>query len=266
MSVRTVAIERQIQQPYDAAQAAAERRLRRSMAHVGTSEVLPETMRYYERVVNEIADDLSKCGKIAGRLIGAAVLVICSAAYKQGVSEVGVSLQLYDVTAIFHGRQLKTLPGYKGAFEQIRLSKYYFGRAIGRLGDDKIIVGRLREQLAQSIMLGESTPQLAARVKSVTKVSYNQAVRIARTECSRAYSQGKMLAMYQAIADGIPVIKRWHAMTDDKVRDTHQDMHGETVEPHGAFSNGMHYPLDPNGNPEEVINCRCHLKIEKVLS
>jgi len=44
------------------------------------------------------------------------------------------------------------------------------------------------------------------------------------------------------------------------VRPTHAEC-GEQgpVEMGGVFANGLRFPGDPNGGPEEVCNCRCWL-------
>jgi hypothetical protein len=47
------------------------------------------------------------------------------------------------------------------------------------------------------------------------------------------------------------------------VRDTHSDMEGQTVSFGEPFETGggvhLLYPGDPNGPPEEIINCRCYV-------
>jgi len=44
------------------------------------------------------------------------------------------------------------------------------------------------------------------------------------------------------------------------VRDSHIEVHGDVVplnEPFLVDSSEMMHPGDPNGGPEEIINCRC---------
>lgn len=41
----------------------------------------------------------------------------------------------------------------------------------------------------------------------------------------------------------------------------HADMDGETVPYHEPFSNGLMYPGDPNGPPEETVNCTCVMEL-----
>lgn len=51
--------------------------------------------------------------------------------------------------------------------------------------------------------------------------------------------------------------KTWVNAGDDRVRDSHIRLDNETVPIDGRFSNGLSYPGDPNGTPEEIYNCRC---------
>ena len=55
------------------------------------------------------------------------------------------------------------------------------------------------------------------------------------------------------------IVKQWDATLDKRTRDSHAQVDGEIRELDEKFSNGLMYPGDPNGRPEEVINCRCAL-------
>ena len=51
--------------------------------------------------------------------------------------------------------------------------------------------------------------------------------------------------------------KEWLATMDDRTRESHADLNGEVRELDKDFSNGLAYPGEPSGDPEEIINCRC---------
>jgi len=51
--------------------------------------------------------------------------------------------------------------------------------------------------------------------------------------------------------------KTWSTAGDLSVRASHAAIDGETVEIKAKFSNGLEYPSQMGGPPEEVINCRC---------
>jgi uncharacterized protein with gpF-like domain len=88
-------------------------------------------------------------------------------------------------------------------------------------------------------------------------ISQARAATIARTEVHTAANVSQMQAIKSA---GLTVKKEWISTNDDRVRDTHADADGQTVSDNEKFDVGgeaLEYPGDPNGSPENVINCRC---------
>lgn len=87
---------------------------------------------------------------------------------------------------------------------------------------------------------------------------------IGRTETSAALNQSGIEAMRQAAdagaVDAGTITKVWHTARDPRVRDSHATLDGETVGLDGLFGNGLAYPGDPSGGPEETANCRCWLE------
>jgi HK97 family phage portal protein len=55
--------------------------------------------------------------------------------------------------------------------------------------------------------------------------------------------------------------KAWTTMRDDRVRASHADLDGMTLDMTSVFPNGCAYPHDPDGFAEETINCRCWLVV-----
>lgn len=56
------------------------------------------------------------------------------------------------------------------------------------------------------------------------------------------------------VANGLVV---HNSAKDDHVRESHQNVDGEVVEIGETFRNGLRYPGDPAGPPEETVQCRC---------
>lgn len=82
-----------------------------------------------------------------------------------------------------------------------------------------------------------------------------RATRIARTEAAGAMSQG---SWDQAKQEGdLFRSKTWLSFAD--ARDSHLELDGVTIGLDDQFDNGLMYPLDPGGDSDEVINCRCVL-------
>ena len=129
-----------------------------------------------------------------------------------------------------------------------------------RLGEDvTTLKKRITAEVTRSIATGTSYAQTAQRLAGQTKIGYNKAVRIARTEGHRIQTTAAMDVMEGAKERGADVLKQWDAALDDRTRESHIAVDGEIREVDKPFSNGLMYPGDPAGGAAEVINCRCAL-------
>ena len=113
--------------------------------------------------------------------------------------------------------------------------------------------------MLQGILQGESIPNLAKRLDRVTASGYKASIRNARTMTTGVENAGHADAYQRASDMGIDVKQVWLATLDDRTRHSHREMDGETIEPGETFSNGLRYPGDPYGEPEEIYNCRCRV-------
>jgi hypothetical protein len=86
-----------------------------------------------------------------------------------------------------------------------------------------------------------------------------QAIRSARTIVTGAENKGRQDSYARAEADGIILQKQWLATNDGRTRHSHAALDGAIVDQDKKFDNGLMYPGDPSGRPEEVYNCRCTL-------
>lgn len=136
--------------------------------------------------------------------------------------------------------------------------------ALGRALRDRRFDPAVRKAAAS----GEPIPaDLRAKMVAAYK---NRALRfraeaIARTEAMRALHQSQEEAMRQAIDAGAVQAQDvqfvWRTAHDDRVRDTHRTMDGQTRPIGAPFVTGsgarLRYPGDPAGPPHETIQCRC---------
>jgi SPP1 gp7 family putative phage head morphogenesis protein len=86
--------------------------------------------------------------------------------------------------------------------------------------------------------------------------SYRAGV-IARTETHGAANFG---AMEAARETGVALRREWVSAEDERTRDSHVAANGQIVGMDEPFAVGdalLMYPGDPDGPPEETINCRC---------
>ncbi len=119
---------------------------------------------------------------------------------------------------------------------------------------DDTVEHALRVSLVEGVNAGESTQQLAARVRDVMDASKARSFTIARTETGFAFNTGRVVAMQQ---EGIER-HEWLSARDPRVRDDHRAEDGVVVRIGQPFPRtGLQYPLDPSGPPSQIINCRC---------
>ena len=116
-------------------------------------------------------------------------------------------------------------------------------------------IKKLKITLAEGVLEGESIAELKKRVEELFESFYKgRAKTVARTEVLSANNAGTNFGYKQS---GIVKKKEWLSTLDSRTRDSHAGMNGEAVALGKDFSNGLEYPGDPSGSPEEIINCRC---------
>ena len=87
----------------------------------------------------------------------------------------------------------------------------------------------------------------------------------ARTAITAAQNAGRIERLHEAEEMGIKVQKRWMATLDDRTRDSHAELDGQTVDVDEDFvaynRDGsvatLAYPGDPSAPFEQICNCRC---------
>lgn len=127
---------------------------------------------------------------------------------------------------------------------------------------DKAYNRKLLQSVAiQGILQGESIPKLAKRVaETCGERNRKAAIRNARTIVTSAQNGGRVDAFKRAQDLGVDMMQEWRAVFDNRTRHSHRQLDGERRKVGEPFSNGLLYPADPNGAPEEVYNCRCNIK------
>lgn len=121
----------------------------------------------------------------------------------------------------------------------------------------------IHNAITQGVLQGESIPQISKRLERVVGMNHKAAVRNARTMMTSVESKSRV-DVYDEIRDmGMEVREMWLATLDQRTRTSHRHLHGTYKDPEtGEFANGLKYPADPDGDPEEVYNCRCSVVCE----
>lgn len=116
---------------------------------------------------------------------------------------------------------------------------------------------KINAETLQGILQGESMDKIAKRIMNVQEMNKTQAIRSARTIVTGAENKGRQDSYARAEADGIILQKEWVSTNDGRTRHSHAMLDGAIVDQDKKFDNGLMFPGDPNGRPEEVWNCRC---------
>ena len=120
--------------------------------------------------------------------------------------------------------------------------------------------GQIQSVTLQSILQGESIPNMAKRIAQTMGGSNHAAtIRYARTAMTGAQNAGRVDAFKRAQDMGIELEQQWAATLDERTRRSHRHLDGETTPVGEKFSNGCRYPGDPEGPPSEIWCCRCSL-------
>ena len=127
---------------------------------------------------------------------------------------------------------------------------------------------KIANAITQGIIQGESVDQIAERLaRELRSTNFNKMRMFARTAMTGAQNAGRQKQMEDAVEKGIDIKKQWIATLDDRTRDTHQHLDGQTVAVDESFhvmtktgEEKIRYPGDPNAEPALVYNCRCTMK------
>ena len=116
-----------------------------------------------------------------------------------------------------------------------------------------------KEEISRGIATGKGYKEIAKQLDAKTKIGFNNAFRIARTEGGRVSSEASMTAMRDARTKGADIVKQWLATLDMRTRDTHGRLDGQIREIDEPFKMDGYEAQCPHGfgYPEMDINCRC---------
>jgi hypothetical protein len=141
------------------------------------------------------------------------------------------------------------------------------GNRLKRIPDE--VYALIVREIETGIALGESNPDMAARVNTVLTATGserwpNRATVVARTESLAAVNAGAYSGAIRDAEDrGDPApFKVWLSTDDGRTRPTHVAADGQRTlltEPFVVGRAQLRFPGDPKGPAQEVIQCRCSL-------
>jgi len=123
---------------------------------------------------------------------------------------------------------------------------------------------RIISVIADAQQKKQSLPATITRInEAYEKFIRNRAPGIASDLVGKVASMAQQIAILKLPVPIDEIRQTWVSMRDAKVRDSHQDLDGETRKFNEEFRPGLKFPRDPNAPIEETINCRCWLMIER---
>lgn len=205
----------------------------------------------YKRLTENLAESITKVNQTAAAYINGQLPQIYAvnynevARYANGALRGRVSFDLVDAGTI---RRLSTVEENLLPYKKINGKK-----------DVRWNVAKINSEVTQGILQGESMPNISKRLANVLDMNKTSAIRNARTTVTSAENKGRVDMMHDAAQKGVIMRKGWSAHIDGRERPTHAALDGVFVDTDKEFENGLQYPGDPDGKPEEVYNCRCSL-------
>ena len=123
--------------------------------------------------------------------------------------------------------------------------------------------GQIQSVMTQSILQGESIPNIARRIaRTMGESNRKSTVRYARTAATGAQNAGRVDAYKRAEDMGIKLEQEWLATLDLRTRDAHRQLDGQHVpvgEPFEIDGEEIRFPGDPTAPGYLIWNCRCTL-------
>jgi SPP1 gp7 family putative phage head morphogenesis protein len=220
---------------------------------------------YYNKVMigrrwtamrDTLAEDLTNVNVIANNMVRGSMLNTFAINHNYGTYEVENGLSINTSYTLYNADTVANLIKNDPDI----LKRPSLDRNLDKRWNKKLF----QSQITQGILQGESIENLAKRVAlGTTQQDMNAAIRNARTATTCAQNAGRTQSYQRAVNLGIELYQVWLAALDSRTRSSHRHMDGEKVKvvkgKQVKFSNGLRFPADPDGRPEEVWNCRCTL-------
>ena len=206
----------------------------------------------WKNKVNQISKLLTNANDQATKIINNIRFSVFSENYNHQSYEIEknirgvVSFDIYNTDAV--ARLVKERPKMLPAYKVDQQKDYIWNRQ------------KVEDIITQGIIQGESIDKITARMMDgLCTQNENKMRMFARTAMTAAQNAGRLQQMKDAKKKGVKVKKRWVATLDERTRDSHQALDGDTIEVEERFAHGLMYPGDPNGAASEVFNCRCKI-------
>lgn len=208
----------------------------------------------YDVLVRTLSKEMTKTDQMARDIINGHLADVYAENYNYTAFEIckeaGINIQfdLVDRRTVEKLARSEKLPLPQASMNTIKSMKW----------NEK----NIKSALYQGIVQGDSMDDIAKRLRKVSGMDEEASIRNARTMVTSAENAGRQDRMEEAAEEyGIEMQKTWLATLDDRTRDAHAELDGETVDIDQPFENSIGkimFPCDPDcPDGENVYNCRC---------
>ena len=121
-------------------------------------------------------------------------------------------------------------------------------------------VARASDLINRAVLTGDSTFQVAQRMRTEFNKGLSQMETIARTEMLGIHSQVQIAQLRDMALTSPGLKKQWITVRDGRQRPDHDGAHLQSVavdEPFRVGRDLLQFPRDPGAPAGQVINCRC---------
>lgn len=126
--------------------------------------------------------------------------------------------------------------------------------------------GQIQSVTLQSILQGESIPNMAKRIaNTMGETNHKSTIRYARTAVTGAQNAGRESAYKRAAGMGIKIKRIWRATLDGRTRHEHRLLDGQVRaidEPFEVDGEEIMFPGDPSAPGHLIWNCRCRTRAD----
>ncbi len=146
---------------------------------------------------------------------------------------------------------------------QAQIGGHTLHERLKKMTDDDVY--RIRGEITQSLIRGESYPKMAKRIKKVYDMGATTAMKYARTEGHRNSQAGRLESLERGADQGVEMMKVWSATLDNRTRTDHRIMDGQKVQMNEEFTlpDGNKTPAPGmSGIAAQDVKCRCSVRAE----
>ena len=216
------------------------------ISHIATGR------RWYE-MAYVLATDMTNANMIAASIINGYMPEVFAVGYNYSLYECEMqgfqsSFTLYDRDTVM--RLIAEEPELLPVQAKLNVS-----------GDLKWNTQQISSAMTQSILQGETIPEIASRmVSSVAGMNERTAIRNARTATTSAENGGRYNGYRRLQSAGVDLTIEWCATLDGRTRHTHRILDGQrrkVDEPFEVDGQKILYAGDPYAPQGLIWNCRC---------